>query len=262
MDVAFLCQPGVLASRRYAPRCPDDALLHERQQALARRILDSLHANPADAPPILLSGHCDQCFDFQVSAPPALVESAPVAFVDFALSRPANPVPAAPSRAAFRAATSKPFAYLRPNTLWSQSEGYGLLGHGCQPAHRTKPRRQLMPRVHLRDGHCGQALVAGHPSGRTCSQQTFGYYLDDVHLSFQPPQIQTAEANSSIGSVAAGTDTPWQVSATATRWASNSVTEPKNNLPKLQAYYILGLPESTGYPSQGISAARRFPYGG
>ena len=40
----------------------------------------STAGNPADTPPILLSGHCDQCFVFQVSAPQALFEPAPVAF--------------------------------------------------------------------------------------------------------------------------------------------------------------------------------------
>ena len=116
-----------------------DALLHERQQALARRI-PILFKRIRPMPLFLLSGHCDQCFVFQVSAPPALVESAPVAFVDFHC--PGQQIRSRPTIARrILCSHVQAVSYLlRPNTLCSPKALAPLLGG--DPPHRTKPHRQ------------------------------------------------------------------------------------------------------------------------
>ena len=210
-----------------------DALLHERQQALARGILDSLHANPADTPPILLSGYCDQCFVFQVSAPQALFEPAPSSFHRLPPSRRANPVPAAPSRRRILCSQVQAVSYLlKPqHSLKSQSAGSGFLGG--DPPHRTKPQRQRAARV-LKDGPGGHRGLA--PT-RSALQQ---------HFSQRPRLSTTATRTAETVRPAQ----PEQILPAGLLTAKTGLEfcQVLRVIFHLPAYYILGLPESTGYP--------------
>ena len=76
-----------------------------------------------------LSGHCDQCFVFQVSAPQALFEPAPVAFIDF--HRRGQQIPSRPQNRAPHFVQPGPsrFVPVEPqHSLKSQSVGSGFLG--------------------------------------------------------------------------------------------------------------------------------------
>ena len=234
MDVAFLFQPGVTGpavGMHHAARL--DALLHERQQALARGILDSLHANPADTPPILLSGHCDQCFVFQVSAPQTFFEPAPVAFIDFHC--PGQQIPSRPHHRAPHFVQPRPsrFVPVEPqHSLQSQSAGSGLLGG--DPPHRTKPQRQRAARV-LKDGPRGHRGLA--PT-RSALQQHFS----------QRPRLSTT-ATRTAETVRPAQPEQILPAGLLTAKTGLELCQVLRVIFHLQAYYILGLPESTGYPS-------------
>ena len=200
----------------------------ERQQALARGILDSLHANPADTPPILLSGYCDQCFVFQVSAPQALFEPAPVAFIDF--HRPGEQIPSRPHHRAPHFVQPGPsrFVPVEPqHSLQSQSAGSG------HPPHRTKPQRQRAARV-LKDGPGGHRGLA--PT-RSALQQHFS----------QRPRLSTT-ATRTAETVRPAQPEQILPAGLLTAKTGLELYQVLRVIFHLPAYYILGLPESTGYP--------------
>ena len=210
-----------------------DALLHD-----GSRSTDSLHANPADAPPILLSGHCDQCFVFQVSAPPALVESAPVAFVDFHC--PGQQIPSRPHHRAPHFVQPRPSRFVpveAQHSLQSQSAGSGLLGG--DPPHRTKPHRQRAARV-LKDGPRGHRGLA--PT-RSALQQHFS----------QRPRLSTT-ATRTAETVRPAQPEQILPAGLLTAKTGLELCQVPRIIFHLQAYYILGLPESTGYPSSLMSS--------
>ena len=204
----------------------------------SRRILDSTSWNPAETPPSLLSRPAINALFFR--GRPALVESAPVAFVDFHC--PGQQIPSRPHHRAPHFVQPRPSRFVpveaQHSGLQSQSAGSGLsggdppqarnhVGKGCACPERWSPRS---PRF-------------GHPHAAHCSS-TFGQ---------RPTTFHNRNPDSEKPSI--GSAQPERMAVAGLRTATRRVrtlSGSEDNLPKLQAYYILGLPESTGYPSSGI----------
>ena len=153
-----------------------------------------------------------------------------------ALSRPANPVPAAPSRASIlRVVQPRPSRFVpveAQHSLQSQSAGSGLLGG--DPPHRTKPHRQRAARV-LKDGPRGHRGLA--PT-RSALQQHFS----------QRPRLSTT-ATRTAETVRPAQPEQILPAGLLTAKTGLELCQVPRIIFHLQAYYILGLPESTGYPS-------------
>ena len=185
--------------------------------------------------PSSLGGHRDQRFVLQLAAPQALFESAQLTFLDCP-SR-GQQIPPRPHHRAPHFVQPGPsrFVAVQPQHSWkSPSAGCGLLGG--DPPHRTKPQRQRAARA-LQDRPCGHRGLA--PT-RSALQQ---------HCSPRPGLSTTATRTVETVRPAQ----PEQILPTVllTHKTGLELYQVPRVIFHLLAYYILGLPESTGYPPFG-----------